>query len=164
MIDPIVKDLNLERYTRLLRRASGTECPVAFCDATGRPVWSHDGGGESRISAAIRDLNDQECVFTSGPVQRIDFDVSHLGHRFGGGLVVSPRIADHTALGSFGHRRRLAPHDRRTGLLQPLCDLLQVRDILFHRDLLMTRWFHTAAALSAIAGLGAGTLGRLAPL
>lgn len=78
MIELILKELSLDRYAKLLRSAAGTDCPVAFCDTAGKPQWSSDRPGESRIAPAIRDLNELDCVFTNGPVQQIDFGMESL--------------------------------------------------------------------------------------
>ncbi len=78
MTERLVKELGLDRYGRMLQRAVGSECPVAFCDAAGQPLWASDGGPESRIRSALRGLDDTDCVFSDAPVQRIDLEAESL--------------------------------------------------------------------------------------
>jgi HD-GYP domain-containing protein (c-di-GMP phosphodiesterase class II) len=52
------KELNLEKYRCFLQIASGQDCPVAFCDAGGSPVWTSDGSGHARIVDVLSELEE----------------------------------------------------------------------------------------------------------
>ena len=68
--DSAHKELNLDKYRSLLQIASGQDCPVAFCDADGTPVWTSDGPGHPQIGTVLSQLEDEGFAWETEPGRR----------------------------------------------------------------------------------------------
>jgi HD-GYP domain-containing protein (c-di-GMP phosphodiesterase class II) len=67
------KELDLERYGRLLRSAAGAAFPVAFFAGAGEPVWLAEGSAESGIEIALRELEAlEEAKLEAGGARRAE--------------------------------------------------------------------------------------------
>jgi HD-GYP domain-containing protein (c-di-GMP phosphodiesterase class II) len=64
------KDVDLDRYVRLLRAAAGSPIPVAFRANSGEGLWLAEGSADSGIEAALHELDGFEDASSDGARRR----------------------------------------------------------------------------------------------